>query len=113
MQAVESREIPFLVVSGLGWSLLAWLFWDWLAAQRPLVDFGLVTWRLLILFWLLALGLLLTSALLAYLKQALASAESSLIYLQDQLWRQTRREQSRINRWLVGVRLRRQRKEER
>jgi hypothetical protein len=111
-QVAAGPEVPWLALSGLVWSLLAWAFWEWLASQRPQWGFNLVVWRGLVLFWLAALGLLLSSALLAYLRQAGAGAEASAVYLQDQLWQQTRREQSRINRWLVGARLRRQQKEE-
>jgi hypothetical protein len=108
---VDSREIQLLVVSGVVWSVLGWLLWERLSAWRPQVNFNPVIWRALLLVWLAGMGLMLTSALLSYLKQALAGAEASAIYLQDQIWRETRREQSRLNRWLMAVRLRRQRKE--
>lgn len=112
MTAVEQREIPMLVVSGLAWAVLGWLLWLWLSRQYPLAGFGEVSWRGLILVWLLGMGLVLSSAGLAYLSHALAGTEASAIALQDQLWLETRREQSRLNRWLVGSRLRWQRKEE-
>ncbi len=113
VQAVQPREFPLLVVSALVWAVLAWLFWEWLKTQKPLPRFHPAGWRSLLLIWLSGMGLMLTSALLAYLSQALAGAEASAIALQDELWLQTRREQSRLNRWLVAARLRRQRKEER
>jgi len=53
------------------------------------------------------------SAVLAYARQASATPEEALLYLQDQVWRDTRCEQSRINRWLVWARLRWQRRKER
>ena len=52
------------------------------------------------------------AAVLAWLGRMLASRQQSLMFLQDQLWAQTRGEQRRINRWAVWARLRRQRKEE-
>ena len=42
-----------------------------------------------------------TSGLIAYLGQYRLTADEAALYLQDELWRQTRREQSRINRWLA------------
>ena len=50
--------------------------------------------------------------MLAYLHQARAGPAASLLYLQDQLWQQTRREQNRINRWLTAARLWWQKKKE-
>jgi hypothetical protein len=41
-----------------------------------------------------------------------APTEENLLYLQDQLWQQTRHEQATLNRWLVWARLRWQRRKE-
>ncbi len=113
VESVEPHELPVLVGVGFLWSVAAWAFWQWLAQQEPMWDYSYAAWRALILFWLTAVGLLLSSALLAYVGQALAGRAANAIYLQDQLWRQTRREQSRLNRWLVWARLGWQRREER
>jgi hypothetical protein len=107
--SVEPVEFPWLVGAGFAWSLAAWAFWQWLMGQQPLWGFDLTLWRTLILFWLVSTGLLLTTALLGYLTQIGAGPEGNAVYLQDQLWQQTRGEQSRINRWLVWARLRWQR----
>lgn len=48
----------------------------------------------------------------SYLRWATATPEEGLLYLQDQCWRLTRREQSLLNRWLAWARLRAQRKKE-
>jgi len=53
------------------------------------------------------------AAALAYTKRALASSPENLLFLLEQLWRETRREQSRANRWLTWARLRAQRRKER
>lgn len=46
----------------------------------------------------------------SYLRWTTATPEEQLLYLQDQCWRQTRREQGLLNRWLVWARLRAQRR---
>jgi len=48
----------------------------------------------------------------SYVRLASATPEESLLYLQDQSWRHTRREQGNLNRWLTWARLRVQRKKE-
>ena len=72
----------------------------------------MATWHLLVLIWLGSLVLMGASAVLAYVERAQAGPEESLLYLQDQLWTQTRGEQRRIHRWMVWLRLRRQKQQE-
>src|SRR5262249_35161929 len=52
------------------------------------------------------------SAVLGYLRSLQAPPADNFLYLQDQLWRQTRGEQSLLNRWLTWARLRLQRRKE-
>lgn len=112
MTCAEPQEIPWLVGLGAGWAMVVWLLWGLVTLVPPLPEFSLPAWRGLLLFWLAALGLLASVAILTYLRQASAGPVAAQIYLQDQLWQQTRREQSRLNRWLVWARLRAQRKKE-
>lgn len=69
-------------------------------------------WGLLILCWLVGVTGAAASVVTGYLDRARATPEENLLFLQDQLWRETRREQSRLNRWLVWARLRGQRRKE-
>jgi hypothetical protein len=48
----------------------------------------------------------------SYLRWTTATPEEQVVYLQDQCWRLTRREQGLLNRWLMWARLRAQRKKE-
>jgi len=119
VERVDPRELPWLVWTALVWAVLAWLLWALVTAlpqpgRIPRAEapvFSVESWRLLVLVWLFGGGLVLLTAVLAYLDQSGAGTEANQVYLQDQLWRETRHEQSRLNRWLVGARLRRQRKE--
>jgi hypothetical protein len=117
--AIPSGEIVTLLVSVPPFALLAALLWIRLGVEPPPRWLELdptlwppTLWRLLLLVWGMGIALAGLHAFLAYLGRTQASAEQSLLYLQDQLWTQTRGEERRINRWVVWGRLRRQRKEE-
>jgi hypothetical protein len=105
----ESFLLPFV---GLLWALISLGIWTWVADQTPWPGFSRSTWQFLVLFWLLTLGLLGAIPWLAYLDSALAGAEAARVLLQDQLWKETRRDQMRIKRMITGARLRRQRGKE-
>jgi hypothetical protein len=69
-------------------------------------------WRLGRLLWLLGAGVLVVSVLLNHVLFRRQSREEAALFLQDVVWKETRREQRRINRWLAWVRLRQQRGKE-
>ncbi len=98
------------------WCALGYFLWVALARTPPPPDWPAQQlrgeWGLLVLCWALAVGGAAGAALIGYLGRSRATPEQSLLYLQDQLWRQTRGEQSRIDRWLVWARLRGQRRKE-
>jgi hypothetical protein len=71
-----------------------------------------VVWQFFVVVWAVATLLVVARGFLGYLGRLRASREESLLYLQDQLWTQTRGEQRRITRWLAWSRLRGQRKKE-
>jgi hypothetical protein len=66
----------------------------------------------MLLVWLLGLVFLVASALLSYLAQGRARPEEAALVLQDEAWRETSREQRRIQRWRVWARRRQRRKEQ-
>jgi hypothetical protein len=63
-------------------------------------------WQALLLLWAGGLGLALAASVLGYLGWSRATPEESRLYLQDQLWRETRAEQGEVNRWRVWARRR-------
>lgn len=69
-------------------------------------------WSMLLLCMTLGISVASVTLASSYLARVRATPMQSLLYLQDQLWRETRREQSRMNRWLVRARLRRQHQQE-
>jgi hypothetical protein len=110
---VTPWEIGHLVLMLPVWTLAAFVVWARLALQMPELEVSLPVWRLWLVSWMLGLTLAVLGTLFGYLRRALASPEENLLYLQDQVWRQTRSEQSRINRWLMWARRRGQRRKER
>jgi hypothetical protein len=103
---VGAGEAGWLVLGLPLWALLACLTWWGLTGWDPL--FGIDD---PVLFALLLLGTLggavaLAGAVLRHRDWVRATPEEALLYLQDQLWRETARDQGRLNRWLVWARLR-------
>ena len=95
------------------WSGLAVMIWAWLMEGEPPLDMSPLVWRVVRIVWTV-LGLLATTGIVVhYVRLTTATPEESILYLQDELWRQTRREQSRLHHWLTWARLRAQRKKER
>jgi hypothetical protein len=94
-----------LVVAGLASTL-----WSFVVRLRPALGFDSREWQGLLLVWAGGSLMVLAGTVAGYLRLRKQTPEESLMYLQDQLWRETRREQSRLTRWLVWARLRRQRK---
>ncbi len=104
---VAPWELVLFGLSLLIWSSLALLLWSWLMEGRPPMDMHDPLWRLLQIVWA-ALALLATAGVSAsYLRLTSATPEESLMYLQDEVWRHTRREQGVLNRWLTWARTRR------
>jgi hypothetical protein len=103
---VTSGELTMVLLASLFWTGMAVLTWLRLAEDRPRLGLRPEVWRALLVVWALALAFAVVSVVIGYLRQARAAPEESLLYLQDQVWRETRREQGLVNRWLSWARLR-------
>ncbi len=109
--SVGPWELPSLLLALPLWAVIAAAFWTRLELEEPMQDLPVVAWRALLLAWVFGLGLAVTATGLSYISMGQATRAEARVYLQDQAWRETRRDQARLNRWLVWARLRRQRKE--
>jgi hypothetical protein len=113
-ETVAAKEFGLLAAAVPLWIGGAALLWLWLMDDQPReYAFELVLAAALKLLYLLGVPLLLFRAAIAYSNQVRAHRAENVMYLQDQLWRETRREQSRVNRWLTWARLRAQWRKER
>ena len=119
-RVVQMKRSPRLVTTDeVGWlvltlpvpALLGQLAWMALARPWNVLGLPLPVGRLLLLFWVLAIAAFVVAALLGHWRSRQMTAEEGTLFLQDTLWRETRGEQRRINRWLGWSRVRRRRKE--
>jgi hypothetical protein len=110
---VDTRELLTLLVGLPLWAGLAYFAWDRLTELYPILPGQQrVWWHAITFIWVAGAILAQVVVLLRYLGQLQTTAEENRLFLQDQVWQQTRREQSRLNRWLVWARRRGQRRKE-
>jgi hypothetical protein len=110
---VNWNEAVWVLALGLGCAVLSQWLWSWLRRQTSQADLGFVLppgirvnfsdriWQLMVLLWLFTIFLIVAGGVLAYLGARRLTPSEAALYLQDQVWRQTRREQARLNRWLT------------
>ena len=110
---VSGWEMALLVLALPLWTVLSVVAWGWLIEDMGPLGMTREVWRMIRIVWAGLTIVAVTGVVAGYLRRTLATPEESLLYLQDQLWRQTRREQSSLNRWLTWARLRAQRRRER
>lgn len=97
---ITAHEIAWLVICLPIWAVLAQMGLALLPKEMGALGLPVRLMQLLTLLWLLGVGFLVAGTLLAYLKHRGYDAAAAQMYLQDQLWRDTRGEQRRVNRWL-------------
>jgi len=104
----SSWEISRLIMSLPVWAILGQLSLRWLPQQRGnTIAFPAHAWSTIVLAWALGLGIMTAAGVLAYLGRTLMTQREARLFMQDTLWRETRREQSRVNHWLAWAWLRR------
>jgi hypothetical protein len=106
------EEAAFLVLLVPVPALLAQVLWLAVARQWSVLGLPPPVGRILLLGWVLAVGAFLLAALLGHWRWRRMSGDEGGLYLQDTLWRETRREQRRLNKWLAWSEQRRRRKEQ-
>jgi hypothetical protein len=105
----EFGRVVLMLPLWTGLSVLASL---WLSGSSPSREISPEVWRVLLIAWVLLAVLGVVGIVGGYARLNAATLAESLLYLQDQLWRATRREQGSLNRWLGWARLRAQRRRE-
>jgi hypothetical protein len=102
---ITAREIAWLVGTLPIWAALAQLAWALMPHQWNLLGLPLPLLQMLLATWLLALGFWVAGTLLDFWKSRRHDPATAQLYLQDLLWRDTRGEQRRVNRWLAWWKL--------
>jgi hypothetical protein len=117
-------EMPLLAIAAAVWAVAVAGFWLIVSAAPPPAFLPIEPrspeaaraaaswWHIWLLIFLVGLTTAVLAGAAAYLRWVCAPPEHHLLYLQDQAWRETRREQNRINRFLTWARLRAQRRKE-
>lgn len=95
------------------WVAAALLVWVFLLVPSPrLVGYYDVRiTRAFLLVWIVGVGLLVAGSLLRYLSARYLGRQEAMLWLQDQFWRETHREQRSVNRWRAWTRLRQHKKQ--
>jgi hypothetical protein len=106
---VNPWEVSWLVLSLPVWAFLAQVCWKLLPTHLDAYNLEPATWQGIILVWMLAVGLFLAAGFLSYAGQQQVTRREALLFFQDAVWQETRREQRRIGSWLAWARLRRRR----
>jgi hypothetical protein len=102
------QEIAAFVVMLPFWALLGQALWVFVAQPWPnafSVFESPRAFRLLSFAWLLIMGLLIAGTVLGHWRRRQMGRAAAQVGLQDILWRETRREQRRIFRWLAWRRV--------
>jgi hypothetical protein len=109
---VNREEIGMLILGSALWAGLAQIIWNLLPLEKgnPPGFFPVTMWRAIVLAWIIGAGLYIVFGLLSYLSQRTMTVEEATLFLQDVLWKETRGEQRRLNRWSAWARLRQKRK---
>jgi hypothetical protein len=108
---ISAWEIGSLILALPIWAFLAQLAEQLLPKEGARAhNMSRELLQAVVLAWILTVGTLVVVSLLRYLGRQLMTRPQALLYLQDVLWRETRRDQRRVQRWLVWRKLRRRRK---
>jgi hypothetical protein len=111
-RTVTATEIQRLPLSLPLWAVGALILWRAVQNEEDNPGLRLPVWQTVQLAWLLGLAWFVGTSLIGYWQWRQMSGEQATLYLQDQLWAETRREQRRLNRWLAWGRRRVSRQEE-
>jgi hypothetical protein len=105
-RGVTAPEIQRFLMTLPFWVVLAVILWRVLLGGSGNPGLKPHIWRAVMLAWLMGVtGYVAASAIRYWQRRSMDPAEATM-YLQDQLWAETRREQRRLNRWLAWARRR-------
>lgn len=107
---VSPKEVAALVLSLPAWTLGALVLWGVLPLGRGNPGLDPRLWRVIWLAWLWGWAGFLAWGAIGYVAARWMTAEEAGLFLQDELWKETRREQRRLGRWLAWAEIRRRRK---
>jgi hypothetical protein len=107
--SVPAREATGALLTAAAATIGAFFLWELTSLFRPPWTIIPAHWRVELLVWILAFGLIGLASVIGYLSWRRQSRREALLFLRDEFWRQTRGEQRRINRWRAWARRRQER----
>lgn len=102
---ITPQEIAWLVVTLPVWAVAAQVAWALIPKTWEALGIPTRLVQILVVLWLLTVGFFVVRTFLNFWKHRGHDAATAQLYLQDLLWRDTRGEQRRVNRWLAWWRL--------
>jgi hypothetical protein len=99
--SVTASEIQRFLMTLPLWILLALVAWRMTRQGGGNPGLKPAVWHGIVLAWLIGLTAYVAASAIGYWQRRHMSVAEATIYLQDQLWAETRREQRRLNRWLA------------
>lgn len=109
---VSSQEMVGVLLMLPIFAGLAQVIWKSVPFERGNPGLLPPIWHGLVLCWLIGLCWIVAAGFLDYARRRRMTATEAILYLQDGLWAESRREQRRLNRWWVWGRRRRQQQED-
>ncbi len=103
---VTSAELGQALLALPTTAILAQVVWALLVGMHARLRWGLV-WPFIVAVWIVALGFAVVGGAFAWRRWQQMSVEEATLFLQDQLWQDTRRDQRRVARWLAWAAARR------
>jgi hypothetical protein len=104
-RSVSPREIGMLLLVLPAWAIGAQLVAALLPASLGNPGLRPAVWRGMTLLWLLCIAALVIASIFDFYHRRHMSPAEATLFLQDELWRETRREQRRHDRWRAWARL--------
>jgi len=109
--AVSAGEIGQLLLGVPLYVLFALLGCVLLRLWEPVVDVSDELWRAMVLTWILGLGTIVSAGFFSYLGWSRLTASEAALFLQDLVWRESRKEQWRLSRWIAWAKIKTARKD--
>ncbi|MCI0379911.1 MAG: hypothetical protein L0215_20200 [Gemmataceae bacterium] len=94
-------ELAGLVLSLSAWAVAAQILWALLPKQVEIIGLPPRVLQMIVVAWGLAVGFLIVRGVFSLWRFRQADSATAQLILQDTLWKETRGEQRRIQRWLA------------
>jgi hypothetical protein len=113
IRTASPAEVGWLVLGLPLWAFVAQICWRLLPVEAESNEPSSNTWIGIAVAWIIGIGLFLAAGLFGHIGRRRLKRSEALLFLQDALWEETRRDQRRVNHWLAWLdRRRRLRKEQ-